>query len=330
MPETINSNALTFMLAIMAVSLAVLFLLFQKHVEGRPLLAYEPRRSVPWTFLAVLLAMFVPPLVVFASLGGEIPTTSEISTDDFIRVGWFSSAANLGYVAIAIATLALYLHADRRDLGLPTRWKVWRRDIGIGAAGCLVAMLPVYLIQLALVVVLQPKEQHPLFDQLKQSSGAEVLVVGFVMAVIAAPIYEEFTFRLLLQGWLEKVEDRRLGYRPVRDQPVRDKAIDLPAKEPTIELFSATTPELAVDTVAAARPTHGLIADLPHGWMPILVSGLIFGLAHFGHGVAPVPLVLFGIILGYLYQRTHRLLPSVIAHMLFNAYSMTLFWLHME
>jgi membrane protease YdiL (CAAX protease family) len=43
-----------------------------------------------------------------------------------------------------------------------------------------------------------------------------------------------------------------------------------------------------------------------------------------------VPLVFLGIVFGYLYQRTHRIVPCIVAHMLFNAYSMTLLWLNLE
>ncbi|MGI9427588.1 MAG: CPBP family intramembrane glutamic endopeptidase, partial [Bythopirellula sp.] len=68
----------------------------------------------------------------------------------------------------------------------------------------------------------------------------------------------------------------------------------------------------------------------PHGWTPILISATVFGLAHVGHGVAPVALVLFGIVLGYLYQRTHRLVPCITAHMLFNGYSMLQLWLQLQ
>ena len=78
------------------------------------------------------------------------------------------------------------------------------------------------------------------------------------------------------------------------------------------------------------RPTRGVLEAVPYGWLPILISGTLFGLAHLGHGVSPLPLVLFGIVLGYLYQRTHRLLPSITAHALFNAYSMTMLWLQLR
>ncbi len=79
------------------------------------------------------------------------------------------------------------------------------------------------------------------------------------------------------------------------------------------------------------RPQHGWLAALPHGWTPILVTSLVFGLAHVGHGIpSVVSLVFLGIVFGYLYQRTHRIVPCIAAHMLFNAYSMTILWLNLE
>jgi membrane protease YdiL (CAAX protease family) len=32
-------------------------------------------------------------------------------------------------------------------------------------------------------------------------------------------------------------------------------------------------------------------------------------------------------VLGYVYQRTHRLLPSIVCHALFNAFSLYVLWL---
>ena len=41
----------------------------------------------------------------------------------------------------------------------------------------------------------------------------------------------------------------------------------------------------------------------------------------------PVPLFFFALALGYLYQRTHRLAPSVALHVAFNAIPVISFWL---
>ena len=68
------------------------------------------------------------------------------------------------------------------------------------------------------------------------------------------------------------------------------------------------------------------LAGLPHGWLPILASSLLFGLAHAGYGPEPVPLFLFGILLGYVFQRTNRILPCIVAHGLFNGVTMLTLW----
>jgi len=50
----------------------------------------------------------------------------------------------------------------------------------------------------------------------------------------------------------------------------------------------------------------------------VVVSSLLFGLAH-AELVQLPGLVALGIILAIVYQRTHRLLPSVLIHVGFNA-----------
>ena len=68
------------------------------------------------------------------------------------------------------------------------------------------------------------------------------------------------------------------------------------------------------------------VAGLPHGWFPILISAALFGAAHYGYGPEPVPIFLLAIILGYVYQRTHRIIPCIVAHSLFNALTMITLW----
>ena len=50
---------------------------------------------------------------------------------------------------------------------------------------------------------------HPLIKQMQSNGSLELLLVGIVTAVFAAPLFEEFVFRVLLQGWLERLEDVR-------------------------------------------------------------------------------------------------------------------------
>src|SRR4029079_10689753 len=61
-------------------------------------------------------------------------------------------------------------------------------------------------------------------------------------------------------------------------------------------------------------------------WLPIAISSAIFALLHYSHGPDWVPLFLLAAGMGYLYQRTHRLLPSLVVHSLLNSFSMWGLW----
>lgn len=55
-------------------------------------------------------------------------------------------------------------------------------------------------------------------------------------------------------------------------------------------------------------------------WTGAIVSGLCFGLAH-GDPIAAVPLALGGVILAFVYYRTHNAFASMVTHGLFNSYT---------
>ena len=80
------------------------------------------------------------------------------------------------------------------------------------------------------------------------------------------------------------------------------------------------------ELVDESTPPRTGVFGLPYGWFPILLSSFLFGIAHFGYGPEPIPLFLFGAVLGYLFQRTHRILPCIVAHALFNLVSMVMLW----
>ncbi|MFM8282278.1 MAG: lysostaphin resistance A-like protein [Planctomycetaceae bacterium] len=56
----------------------------------------------------------------------------------------------------------------------------------------------------------------------------------------------------------------------------------------------------------------------------VAVQAMAFGMSHAGQGLAPVPLTLFGLVLGWLALRTGSLLPGILLHALFNAVSIGL------
>ena len=304
--------------------MAALFYLFQKHIGGQPLLPYEPRQRVPWGPVAAAIAAYIVLMRLFTVLmDTDGAAEKTIDPAEYIRNGWLNTIILLALMALGVVWLATLCKASRRDLGLPDSMRQLVGDVWIGVVACLASLLPLYLVQLTLVIILEPTSRHPLLEQLSESATPSMLLTAIGMAIVAAPLFEEFVFRLLLQGALERWEDEVLGYKATeRQNPPPPQAGEEPgegANKPEDDALAQTTHH--------PRPHHGLLRSLPHGWAPILASGLLFGIAHFGHGTAPVPLFLLGVVLGYVYQRTHRIVPCIMAHMVFNSCSLAITWL---
>jgi len=67
-------------------------------------------------------------------------------------------------------------------------------------------------------------------EQLLRSGNPSAVAIAVIMAVLVAPLFEEFLFRVLLQGWLEAVWSRqRRKYPKLRAVPVSWIPIVLPA-----------------------------------------------------------------------------------------------------
>lgn len=334
-PE-LNPPALAVFGAAALASLVVLFRLFEKHIAGEPLLAFEPRRAVPWNVLAPLL-IFAPALMNFGvALIAEPPVeflpesiaaaataaatgaaaafpamhaaargaavlldlaeqtrAAEAATPMIL----LSAVALLGMVALGVLVLAKAFGADARDLGLPTSWPQLRRDVRIGAAAFAASLVPIYGLMYVLAAMVEPTEGHPLIEQYVAHPSLGMMVAAAFAAAIAAPIAEEISFRVVLQGWLERLATERRG----------------------------APPSFVADDAVGERATAG--DQPPPGWWPVVASSVVFGLAHWGHGIAPIPLIILGAILGYVYQRTHRLAPGVVCHMLFNGLTLLMMWL---
>jgi len=209
----------------------------------------------------------------------------------------------------------------------------------------------------------KPELSHPA-EQLLRTSDPGAIAVSVVLAVLVAPLIEEFIFRVLLQGWLEAVWTRRRTARPeLRSAPFSWLPIVLPAalfallhgrsgRVPLTPEFQTllflvqmeayvVTLYLAIKVLRFAAGATA--ADL--GWKPEKLRtdaklGLVALLAVIGPVLAlqgvltvvvkrsgidcapdPVPLFFLALALGVLYHRTHRLAPSLVLHMAFNATS---------
>jgi membrane protease YdiL (CAAX protease family) len=321
-----------FMLSLATASFATWYVLLGRMRRG-PILVYEPRRPVPWGGAAALLAVSFVVLAILATIfsgeGGRGKSMVEDEPADAVRDIAMNVVEQVVIVGAALAAVVVVSGATKFDLGLPEYVDGFVRDVKIGVVAWLAALLPVYGMQVVLVLLFGQPSQHPLITMVAKDSDGSILVAAFIAAVIAAPICEEIAFRLLLQGWLEKWEDLRLRWR--KKEAVVEGEGSVVADGANLEVAPVVdgsqplpTALSEVDAVEEA-PIHGLYG-LPHGWTPILISATLFALAHFGLGPDPIPLFLLALVLGYVYQRTHRIVPCIVTHALFNSLTLIALW----
>jgi membrane protease YdiL (CAAX protease family) len=272
---------------------------------GPPDTAAEAGTVVPWTWLDVIVVAVL--YIASGMLGREVVKAvlgiSEAETSQLPPALWLAvllgSATGLVIgVALAALWLRLAARATWAEMGLRADncWRYAR----LGFLSFLLLMVPIYGLQFVLAYLYEqwyggPPPQNPLIDHLREHPDAIGFVVAGLLAVVIAPLTEEFVFRAVLQGWLERVAARA-------------------ARDPN-----------AVEGAAES----GTMSPLP--WpvlvVPIVASSLIFALMHYTHGVAWIPLFFFALGLGYLYQRTRSLVAPIVLHACLNACTMLILWL---
>ena len=248
-------------------------------------------------------------------------------------------------MALAIGVAMLYLTAGAKadDLGFSVTHLGSQALLGIVAF--LAIAPPVFAIQM-LTSMLVPYE-HPLIELLIKDASLGNLLLTTVLAVLVAPPVEEFLFRLVLQGWLQRFEwFRRGGPRLAaalasqHDDSVETATLINAESAGMMGVDDRSSPENPFVSPAALteQPLSHETVDDPNnvpmrpvlpllGVVPICISSLVFAMMHLGHGAAPIPLFVLALGLGYLYQRTGRLLPCILVHMLLNGTSMAILWL---
>lgn len=281
--------------------------------SGRSLVTFEPRRLVPWGFLDLAIAICLGFLLqVFArwALAGvdAIPETDIPKTDSLPDLGpeqqtWLVltvAGASMAGAILSLLALLIRTPSTLRDAG----WVSVRtgRDIWLGVSAFVMLAPIAYGIQILLVRWFASK--HPLIEMLQASPRWTLLASAGFSAVLVAPVVEEYLYRVLLQGWLEKLA-------ALPDDTGRLLLGDSPQP-----------PSLPADADPSSQRETPNVTKHPD-WWPLFVSALIFALLHWGNGPDWVALFVFALGLGYLYQQTHRVLPSIVAHLLLNAWSLT-------
>lgn len=267
-------------------------------------------------------------------------------------------ATKLFTCAFAVVWLRRRCNATAADFGL-VRSKI-AGDVVLGVTAFLALMLPVYVIQLAMTQLITPS-RHPLIIELQNNPEFGLLVLGAIAAVITAPIVEEFAFRLLLQGWLEALMGPPIPEGNVNKHAATDVsagsvlegdgeksqngAANATSEQETrdLETFPAAMTEFdehaneinpySPPAIEPAEVPDDVKDDSATGqtvWAPILFSSLFFLLPHAMHGGDFAALFVLAMGLGYIYQRTHRIVPCIVVHLCLNATSMLMLWFAMR
>jgi membrane protease YdiL (CAAX protease family) len=274
------------------------FFVFARLKRGEEPVPHEPRRPVPWDGFTVLMfallylgSQFVTSLIAGRVYQQEtgVPLQAEQAKHDprlFIRV----LQANVAAAAITflMGLAVLRDRADRDDLGFTMRDDDLRR----GLLGFAAIVPPVLLLNFAVSQIFG-RSQHPLIEGWREGGSPQLMLWSILTAVVAAPLVEEFLFRGVLQGWLE-----RLVARQTEPPPMPLVAESDILEEPVVE-------------PSPPRPS----------WAPVIISSAVFSVAHAGNGPDPIPIFFLALGLGYLYRQTHRLWPGIIVHALLNAFS---------
>jgi membrane protease YdiL (CAAX protease family) len=221
----------------------------------------------------------------------------------------------------------------------------WKNDLRLGLTAYVMLTPVIYLVMFLATALSKVPYEHPLFDETRKDIG--YLVPAFMLAVLAAPFFEEFVFRVLFQGFLESIaaggiRGRNLWLGRAASSPAeiadfaKDQGSQLrPEAVPGVEIsgfgFPVELSEVALsdrNAAAAEGSPQTSSRSTPQAWWPVIVSGLVFGLFHYSYGISWIPLSILGIALGWLYRITHRIWPGLIVHFCLNAVSMSMFALH--
>lgn len=164
----------------------------RRRRRGLPVLPARAHRPVPWE--AADVAVVVVAYLAGATLIGGATGEGRPLADRLIA----NVVLSLGTMLAALAWLR-FRGASWPDLGCTTAGS---DDVRLAVRGLAGVVFPLLLMAAGLNAIVQ--YEHPIVDFLggRRDPLAAALVV--VSAVVVAPLTEEFFFRRVLQGWLEK------------------------------------------------------------------------------------------------------------------------------
>ena len=287
-PTTSDLLRELFLFGAIFVALPWWFLVSRARKTNTPVFAHTAKWESQFDVLDVIIIIFasvlLPSFFVLPKLivVGDSNPGLQITSGSMLLVSAISSVGVL--IGTVLAACAMLLRHGTLSSVRLTPMPLMNL-IGVSFVA-IILFIPLTLITNGIVSLLVPYS-HPLLESLSSQKSTFSLGLAVFSAVIVAPVSEEFMFRGVLFGFFQRIERYCITF------------IGTPLVSNGI--FSRST------------------RNLPY--FAILASGLIFGLLHWGHGAAWIPLSLLGMALAYLTHRTGNLLPAIAVHMTLNGFS---------
>lgn len=303
--------------------------------QGKPLVAAEPPGDVKWDGIDILAAIMLmigatafAQLILRDTFGLKFPA-SLVTLEPDQRVLLVTATASANLIAFLVSLSFVIARTGTRISDLGYSIKRIGYDCWLGIRFFVMIAPPLYLIQFVLHHWF-PTE-HPYIQIIRENPDPRLFWAAGFSAVIVAPIVEEYGFRGLLQGWCQKLARQVTGLSAENTRTADNAAStsivenDDEAKSPTDALNPYASTSSLAD--ASTNAKHGMAGTLDSKntsgpFWPILVSSILFALAHYSHGPDPIPLFFFALGLGYLYRQTNRLIACMTVHFCLNALTM--------
>ena len=207
--------------------------------------------------------------------------------------------ATLVALVVTLVWLLVRYRITWRAIGV--HWNRLPSDVALGLRAFLFLAPIVYGVQLILVKWFG-ESSHPLLELLREDPDPRFFLLSGFAALLVAPIAEEVYFRLLLQGWLQRLF-----------------AVDNVPSEIVVggPVVAGDADQRGV-SADGSPPERGTVRNT----VPIVISSLFFALAHYSHGPDPIALFVLALGLGFLFQRVQRIVPCIVLHFLLNSASM--------
>lgn len=163
-----------------------------------PVFEFNPRRTTLELSPPVLLALFWITYQLINSITAE-RLNAPLTLNLIIQ----SCSITLTLAAVLFLILAIVNRKSLPQLGF--RLNDLGHQIREGGIGFLLALVPVMILLLATFPLRSEETLHPLLQLLKSDPGFATVGWIFLSAVVAAPLFEELVYRVLLQSWLEGI-----------------------------------------------------------------------------------------------------------------------------